>query len=307
MSLTNAIETYELTRTFGAKAAVDKLEMRVPQGSIYGFLGPNGAGKTTAIRLILGLLRPTSGSILVNGEMFSPERRGLLRGIGALVEMPSLYPHLTGRENIEVNRRILDVPTAWANEALGLVELTADAHRPVRTYSLGMRQRLGLALAWLGRPSLLILDEPTNGLDPAGTRDLRRFLRQLVTAHGATVLVSSHLLGEVEQIADHIGIIHGGRLLCQQSLSELRRPSRLRVSVDQLTRAADWLRTNQWSAVENSDKTLSVDVDSELDISRVNEGLIAAGIRVFGIYRPQQTLEDLFLRFIPHSEAMPHE
>ena len=147
MTIANAIETQGLTRTFGSKALVDKLELRVPQGSIYGFLGPNGAGKTTTIRLILGLLRPTSGSIIVNGELFSPERRELLRGIGSLVEMPSLYPHLTGRENVEVSRRILDVPTAWLEEALGLVELTADAHRPVRTYSLGMRKRLGLALA----------------------------------------------------------------------------------------------------------------------------------------------------------------
>jgi ABC-2 type transport system ATP-binding protein len=306
MPAANAIETLGLTRNFGVKAAVDKLELRVPRGSIYGFLGPNGAGKTTTIRLILGLLRPTSGSILVDGEPFSPERRKILRGIGALVETPSLYPHLSGRENIEVNRRILDVPAAWAEEALALVELSADAHRPVRTYSLGMRQRLGLALAWLGKPSLLILDEPTNGLDPAGTRDLRKLLRQLVADLGATVLLSSHLLSEVDQIADHIGIIHRGRLLYQGRLSTLRqRPSSLRVSVDEPAAATRWLRANQWSAVENADRTISVEIETDLEISRVNQGLVAEGIKVFGLHRPQQSLEETFLRLISDSEAVP--
>jgi ABC-2 type transport system ATP-binding protein len=301
----NAIETRELTRTFGAVAAVSNLELRVPKGSIYGFLGPNGAGKTTTIRLILGLLRPTSGSILLDGELFLPERRELLRGIGSLVEMPFLYPHLTGRENVEVNRRILGVPAAWAEEALALVELTADAHRPVRTYSLGMRQRLGLALAWLGRPSLLILDEPTNGLDPAGTRDLRSLLRRLVAERGVTVLLSSHLLGEVEQIADHVGIIYRGQLLYQQSLSDLRRQtSPLRVCVDKPADATNWLRANRWSALENPDRTLSVEVDSELDIARVNQGLVGQGIQVFELHRPPKTLEEIFLRFTSGPEAM---
>jgi ABC-2 type transport system ATP-binding protein len=306
MAVPNAIETFGLTRNFGTKAAVNNLELRVPRESIYGFLGQNGAGKTTTIRLILGLLRPTSGSILINGEHLSPDRRSILRGIGALVETPTLYPHLSGRENLEVNRRILDVPVAWAEEALALVELSGDAHRPVRTYSLGMRQRLGLALAWLGRPSLLILDEPTNGLDPAGTRDLRKLLRQLVADRGATVLLSSHLLSEVDQIADQIGIIHRGRLLYQDSLSTLRqRPSSLRVNVDDPAAAIKWLRANQWSAVENADHSLAVEIDTDLEIPRVNQGLVAQGIKVFGLHRPQLSLEETFLRLVADSEAVP--
>ena len=304
MPAANAIETFGLTRTFGAVAAVDKLDLKVPQGSIYGFLGPNGAGKTTTIRMLLGLLRPTAGSILVNGIGLSSERREFLRGIGALVEMPSLYAHLTGRENVEVNRRILDVPVAWAEEALALVKLTAEANRPVREYSLGMRQRLGLALAWLARPSLLILDEPTNGLDPAGARDLRQLLRQLVTESGVTVLLSSHLLGEVEQIADHIGIVHRGRLLFQQELAGWRqRASSLQVRVDKPTAAAGWLRANRWSAIEQNDRTLTVEVETELDISHINRGLVAEGIGVFGLHRSQETLEEMFLRLISNAEV----
>src|SRR2546429_4694799 len=159
-----AIETRGLTRTFESRTAVDRLALRVRQGTIYGFLGPNGAGKTTTIRLLLGLIRPDSGQVFLNGELLSEKRHDLLRSIGALVESPSLYPHLTGRENLELTRRLLDLPKSHVGDALALASLTAMADRLVRTYSLGMRQRLGLALAWLAEPQLLILDEPANGL-----------------------------------------------------------------------------------------------------------------------------------------------
>lgn len=216
-----AIETRELTRAFGKTLAVNHVSLRVPRGAIYGFLGPNGAGKTTTIRLILGLLRCDTGEVWLNGERFAPEARHLLRGVGALVEGPSLYPHLTGEENLEVSRRLLGLPQRLVADALERFGLSPVRRRLVRAYSTGMRQTLGLALACLARPTLLVLDEPTNGLDPVAARTVRGLLREMAAA-GATVLVSSHILAEVEQLAGHVGVIHRGRLLFQGSLAELK-------------------------------------------------------------------------------------
>jgi ABC-type multidrug transport system ATPase subunit len=217
-----AIETRKLSRHFGPTAAAVDLDLAVPRGCVYGFLGPNGAGKSTTIRMLLGLLRPTSGDILIDGEVFTRDRRELLRGVGALVEAPSVYPHLTGRENLEVVRRYLGAGLARAEEALTLFDLAKDANRRVRDYSTGMRQLLGLAMAWLAHDRLLILDEPANGLDPVGTRKLRLLLRQAADA-GATVLVSSHILSEVDHIADRIGIICAGHLVFQGDLTALKK------------------------------------------------------------------------------------
>ena len=219
MPPTHAIETDALTRRFGARVAVSDLALRVPEGGIYGFLGLNGAGKTTTIRMLLGLIRADGGSVRIFGEPF---RREVLARIGALVEMPSLYAHLTGRENLEVTRRQIAAPREAIDRVLAIVGLVADANRLVREYSLGMRQRLGLALALLGSPDLLILDEPTNGLDPAGIHEMRDLIRRLPAEHGVTVFLSSHLLAEVEQVAGFIGIIHEGRMVFQGSLAELR-------------------------------------------------------------------------------------
>ena len=216
-----AIETRALTRAFGATLAVDHVSLRVPRGAIYGFLGPNGAGKTTTIRLILGLLRGDAGEVWLNGERFTPDTRHLLRGVGALVEGPSLYPHLTGEENLEVSRRLLDLPHRLVHDALEQFGLSQVRGRLVRTYSTGMRQTLGLALASLARPTLLVLDEPTSGLDPVAARTVRGWLRTMVAA-GATVLVSSHILAEVEQLAEHVGVIHRGRLLFQGPMADLK-------------------------------------------------------------------------------------
>ena len=218
----HVIETTLLTRTFGARVAVDRVNLRVPAGVIYGFLGPNGAGKTTTIRMLLGLTRPTSGSVRLFGETFSRERRKLLQEVGALVEEPSLYPHLTGRENLEIIRRLRNRSRQDVDALLRQFEFASAARDVVATYSSGMRQTLGLAAACLGQPRLLILDEPTNGLDPGATRKLRALLRGQVERHGVTVFVSSHILGEVEQLADWVGIIDHGRLLFQGTLTSLR-------------------------------------------------------------------------------------
>ncbi len=221
-----AIETRGLTRTFGSCTAVDGLDLLVPRGTVYGFLGPNGAGKTTTIRLLLGLLRPNRGAIFLNGEILTQERRERMRGVGALVETPSLYPHLTARENLQVTARILNLPASPIAEALALAGLTADADRVVRGYSLGMRQRLGLALAWLGEPALMLLDEPSNGLDPAGMRELRDRLRHLARSRNVTMFLSSHVLNEVEQVADWIGIVSRGRHPKRERLACTRKLTR---------------------------------------------------------------------------------
>lgn len=199
-----AIETRNLTYRFGSLTAVATLNLQVPTGSICGFLGTNGAGKTTTIRLLLGLLNPSDGAILIDGQFLSRAHPELRSRIGALIESPSLYPNLTGRGNLEVIRRLLDITPANVPEVLMLVQLTKESDRLVRTYSLGMRQRLGLAIALLGNPKLLVPDEPANGLDPAGVHDLRNLLLTPVRQRGATVFLSSHLLAEVEQIADHV-------------------------------------------------------------------------------------------------------
>src|SRR5262245_58240224 len=218
----HAIETRRLTRRFGTQLAVDDLNLSAPEAGVYGFLGPNGAGKTTTIRMLLGLIRPDAGEVWLFGAPLAANRQSLMRRVGALVEVPSLYPHLTGRENLEVTRRLLGGPRELIDRALDIVKLTADSHRRVREYSLGMRQRLGLALALLNKPELLILDEPTNGSDPAGIHEMRDLIRRLPAEFGITVFLSSHLLSEVEQIAGHIGIIHQGRLLFQGTLPELQ-------------------------------------------------------------------------------------
>src|SRR5688572_32213732 len=244
------IETRGLTRRFGARVAVDEVNLSVPAAGVYGFLGPNGAGKTTAIRMLLGLIRPNAGYVRLFGvRAVSSNRSSLMRRVGALVEAPSLYPHLTGRENLEVTRRLLGSPRESIDVALETVRMTRDAHRRVREYSLGMRQRLGLALALLNRPQLLILDEPTNGLDPAGIHEMRDLIRRLPEEFGVTVFLSSHLLSEVEQIASHIGIIHEGNLLFQGPLSELqtRQQTQLIVGVKQIDAAIDCLTKAGWN------------------------------------------------------------
>lgn len=294
-----AIETTGLTRSFGACVAVDGIDLRVPRGTVYGFLGPNGAGKTTTIRLLLGLLRPDSGSILFDGEILTRDRRDMMRRIGALVETPTLYPNLTGRENLELTRRILDVAKSRVDASLEVFGLTNDAHRLVRTYSLGMRQRLGLALACLGEPRLLMLDEPANGLDPAGIRDLRNQIRQFAHDQDVTVFLSSHVLREVEQLADQIGIIQHGRLIFQGRLQDLQRyQPPLTVMTDRNSEAVAVLKSNGWQVLGNSADSIAVRITSDADIAAINRSLLDHGIQVYRLEHTQETLEEFFLRLV---------
>jgi len=223
-----AIETTGLSRRFGMRTVVEGLDLGVPIGGVYAFLGPNGAGKTTTIRMLLGLIRPDVGQVRLFGKTLGRES---LRRVGSLVEWPSLYPHLSGRENLEVTGRMVAAPASALERALERVNLMKDARRLVREYSQGMKQRLGLALALLNSPDLLILDEPTNGLDPSGIREMRELLVRLPQSDGVTVFLSSHLLSEVEQMASTVCILHQGRAVFQGQLEELRRRQEERVKV----------------------------------------------------------------------------
>ena len=291
------IETCGLTRRFGEQLAVDSLNLSVPAAGVYGFLGPNGAGKTTAIRMLLGLIRPNAGEVYLFGQPLLTNRYSLMRRVGALVETPSLYPHLTGRENLEVTRRLLGASRALIDLALNTVGLMKDANRRVREYSLGMRQRLGLALALLNKPELLVLDEPTNGLDPAGIHEMRDLIRRLPRESGITVFLSSHLLSEVEQIASHIGIIHEGHLLFQGTLAELqaKQQTELTVGVKQLVQAIDCLKRAGWTVQRRADELLTVAARSPEDAVRINSLLVDHRLEVFHLALAQVSLEDIFL------------
>jgi ABC-2 type transport system ATP-binding protein len=289
-----ALQTHALSRRFAGGHGVHDLGLAVPAGAIYGFLGPNGAGKTTTIRLLLGLLRPDAGEIRLLGERFDPGHRGVLARVGALVENPSLYPHLDGRANLEVTRRLLGLPAVRVDEVLERVGLAADAGRRVREYSLGMRQRLGIGLALLSRPKLLVLDEPGNGLDPAGTQQLRGFLRELVATEGLTLFLSSHLLGEIEQLATHVGVLDGGRLRFQGPLAALRERARPAL----LLRCDDPSRAIRVLVEAGEDPALAEDhalrLWPRLPVSELNRRLVAAGVAVTHLALEPVTLERLF-------------
>jgi ABC-2 type transport system ATP-binding protein len=314
------IETSGLTKAIGRKALVQDLNLRVGRGEIYGFLGPNGAGKTTTIRMLLGLIRPTRGSVKLFGRELKSNRIEALRRVGALVEYPSYYGHLTGRENLEAVRRILGVPAVRIDEVLAIVRLTKDAGRPVKGYSLGMKQRLGIATALLGNPELLILDEPTNGLDPSGILEMRELIKSMPQQHGITIIVSSHLLSEIEQMATQVGIIAQGRLIAQESIESLRGRSkgRLALRVGAVPQAAEVLarigvRAESAAALESpragasydeGDNRILVDsVDDETAASYVRV-LVESGIDVYRVEEVRQSLEDLFLKLTDGEESL---
>jgi ABC-2 type transport system ATP-binding protein len=285
------VVTNDLTKRYGERVAVDAVNLTVRQGEIYGFLGPNGAGKTTTLRMLLGLVRPTSGGATVLG--YAPGSPNGLRRIGALVEGPGFYPYLSGRENLRVLARYISQGDVAVAAALERVDLTDRADDRYRTYSLGMKQRLGVAAALLGDPALLILDEPTNGLDPAGMADMRDLIRSLA-GRGQTVMLSSHLLGEVEQICDRVGVISGGRLLVESSVTDLRGHATLSVRAEPLsTAAAVAERLVGPSAMSTVDGALHL----EIDLDRAPElvrALVLAQVDVHEVHPEERTLEDAF-------------
>jgi ABC-type multidrug transport system ATPase subunit len=286
------VETTDLTKRYGPRAAVDHVGLRVRRGEVYGFLGPNGAGKTTTLRMLLGLVRPTAGTVRVLGA--PPGDRAALARIGMLVESPAFYPYLSGRDNLRVVARYGDVPAGRVDQTLEMVGLTARASDRVAAYSLGMQQRLGLAAALLKDAELLILDEPTNGLDPAGVAEMRLLLRRLGRG-GRTVLLSSHLLGEVQQVCDRIGVLSGGRLLREGTVAELRGHGALLVTAQPLEQAqivAQRLLGPDRVAVQDGALRLQAEPDQA---ALVNRELVTAGVAVSALGWAERTLEDVFL------------
>jgi ABC-2 type transport system ATP-binding protein len=287
------IETRGLTKRYGdAIVAVDDLALRVRRGEVYGFLGPNGAGKTTTLRMLLGLVRPTSGAASVLGA--PPGAPAGLARIGAMVEAPAFYPYLSGRDNLRVFAGHAGVGEKRVEAVLEAVRLEDRAGDRWATYSLGMKQRLGVASALLKDPELLILDEPTNGLDPAGMAEMRAFIRSLGDG-GRTVVLSSHLMGEVEQVTDRVGVIRDGSLVAQGTVEELRGRAGLRVRAEPLDEAARLIGALPGvDAVTCGDGLLDVIVDTAR-APVINRALVEAGVAVSELRAQQASLEDVFL------------
>jgi len=293
-----ALQTEDLTKRFGARTAVDRLTIRVERGDIYGFLGPNGAGKSTTLRMLLGLVRPTSGVIKFPRRASGWDYLRARSRIGAIIETPAFYDNFSGRRNLQLLASLSGgVQKKRVEEVLEIVDLRERAKDPVKVYSLGMRQRLGIAQALLPTPELIILDEPTNGLDPQGIHETRNLIRRLRDEFKLTVLLSSHLLTEIEQLCNRVGIINEGRLLYEGGTEALVAPTSLyRVRVDNLSAAFDLLTTAPGVAVSrNGASYLRVDADAE-HIAAVNTLLVANGIKVYELSPAQESLEDAFLR-----------
>lgn len=293
---TPVIETHALTKRYGPRAVVDHIDLRVGPGEIYGFLGLNGAGKTTTIRMLMGLIRPDEGHIRLFGTPLPEGRISVMRRVGSLVESPSYYAHLTGWENLRVLAVMLDVPDRRIAEVLETVQLRSEAKKRVRDYSLGMKQRLGIAAALLGSPELLVLDEPTNGLDPAGIHEIRDLIRSMPREHGITVLVSSHLLAEIDQMASAVGVIQAGRMIFQGPIEDLRARSRghVTIAVDRPAEAHAMLN-GQGREVCLEDDLLILGSTDPADAARLVHALVSHDVAVYRVEEHQRSLERIFL------------
>lgn len=296
MNAAAIVQTQNLTKTYGDTNRVNKVDLHVEEGEIYGFLGPNGAGKTTTLKMLLGLIKPSGGTIKIFGESLSKHRPSILKRTGSLIESPSYYGHLTGLENMRVMQRLRNVPDQNVDEALRIVRLENHKNKKTEQYSLGMKQRLGIAMALLAFPKLLILDEPTNGLDPAGIGEIRELIKSLPARYGMTILLSSHLLTEIEQIATTVGIISEGNLLFQGRLESLRAKSRTAICLKtgDNTKAERLLLTQGYSPVQSGSR-LELDHLGDTDVAEINRLLVTHDISVTRIEERKKNLEDIFL------------
>ncbi len=294
--MTEMISTHKLSKQYDGVYRVKDLDLKVYEGDIYGFLGPNGAGKSTALKMLLGLVKPTDGRVNMFGKEFGANRLCILENTGSLIESPSYYGHLSGLENMRVMQRLLNVPNRNVDEALRIVRLESHKGKKVSQYSLGMKQRLGIAMALMGFPKLLILDEPTNGLDPAGIQEIRELIQSLPQRFGMTVLISSHLLSEIDQIATKVGIINNGELIFQNSMDALRARSKRTIALrtQNISEAKSILQKNRFMPMHQDDYLIFEDIPDE-QIATINQMLVTYGIGVTRIEERRKKLEDIFL------------
>lgn len=294
------LQTNHLTKTISGKDLVNDVSLHIKKGEIYGFLGPNGAGKTTVMKMITNLWKPTAGSVEIFGETLTPKSYEVLKRMGSIIEFPAFYEHLSGYANLKLHAEYMGYYHHGSIEqALELLDLTDAAGKPVKTYSLGMKERLGIARAVLTRPELLILDEPTNGLDPAGMKQIRNLMKNLCDEHGITIMVSTHILSEIESIADTVGVIHHGRLKKEISMREIEQMSLAytELSVTDERKAAyvltEKLGLTNFKIVENGQIRI---YDTRVPAQELSQTLILNGVAVIALGRKAETLEDYFLK-----------
>lgn len=289
------VATDNLSKEYDGVYRVQELDIRIKEGDIYGFLGPNGAGKSTTMKMLLGLVKPTSGTIEVMGKPFNEKnRRDILSSVGSLIESPSYYGHLTGRENMEIIRRLLDLPKKNIEEAVHIVRMENQMEKKVKNYSLGMKQRLGIAMALARFPKLLILDEPTNGLDPAGIEEMRELIKMLPKQYGMTVMISSHILSEIDQMATVVGIINQGCLIFQEKMSVLDMQREPQI----ILRTSDNNHAFQLLKKANPQRTtdgLQIGALTDEQTGAVVQCLCSNGISVYRVEEHRESLEDIFL------------
>lgn len=295
--MTDIVQTISLSKRYGGVMRVEGLDLAVPEGAVYGFLGPNGAGKSTTLKMILGLVRPTQGTITVFGQTMAEKNRlSILKQVGSLIESPSYYGHLTGAENLHIVQTLRGVPEKSIQEVLRIVRLEKQQDKKVSQYSLGMKQRLGLAMALLSRTRLLILDEPTNGLDPAGIQEMRELICELPARFGMTVIVSSHLLSEMDQMATHVGIIASGRLVYQDTLAKLHTKSEPHLALRTTNNALACAMLRQEGLhCELKDDQLLLPPLEDGQTASCTRALCAAGAGVLRLEERCKSLEDIFL------------
>lgn len=301
----NIIETKQLCKTYGSRRVVDDLNLHLPEGCVYGFLGPNGAGKSTTMKMLLGLIHPTGGTIRLFGQNLTEANRiDLLRQTGSIIESPAGYLHLTAEENLKIVADLKGVSHQDIDRVLDIVHLTQDKKRKVGQYSLGMKQRLGIAMALLGSPKLLILDEPTNGLDPAGIQEMRQLIAKMPETTGATVLISSHLLGEMEQMVTQVGIIDHGKMLFEGELTELQKHSCAGYDLKLLNveKGIPVLRKLGFSVQPDETGRLVLPPIPDEELAGLSSLLAANGAGVIGLTPKSKNLEEIFLSLTQHTE-----
>ena len=294
------LQTNNLTKTIGGKDLVNRVSLHIKKGEIYGFLGPNGAGKTTVMKMITNLWKPTNGSIEIFGEILTPQSYEVLKRMGSIIEFPTFYNHMTGYENLRLHCEYMGYYKHGSIEnALDMLDLTDAAQKPVKNYSLGMKERLGIARAILCKPELLILDEPTNGLDPAGMKQIRDLLKTLCEEYGITIMVSSHILSEIESIADTIGVINHGMMINEIGMKEIEKMSLvyIELTVANPKKAAyvlsEKLGLSNFKIIENNKIRI---YDQHISTQELSKAMALNDVEVTALGKQSETLEDYFLK-----------